>query len=371
MSKNRAIVIGAGPAGLGAALGLRNAGIDVLILEKQPEAGQIRRGETIRFNHEMESILGAGFFDKHTIHTVNKRRYYSHSGNNHVDRTISTYNIIINWPDFIATIVKTAINSGVVIRTGVEVKTFREANGHLEGVVIKDTVSGKEDFLDAQTIFSCGGIDDPGSRYLKHKRDLMDRSVYKILVESYSGPQDRLEYHFHIDKNGLLIGTIFPRGNSEAEIILMNFSGTKRPDLTQFAAMHPIFKERIEGIEPYYESATCIPMADMRSPLSAVPGLIMTGDAMGHVQGRGGSGIAASFLISYSAALRAVPYIKAGSWTHKDVRTFNAKICENQHLNNLRKHNFIYTRLRSLLMGRISSPQAMDRYWPLIKNALR
>ncbi|RME92249.1 MAG: FAD-binding protein, partial [Candidatus Hydrogenedentota bacterium] len=97
----KAIVVGSGPAGIGAALALAREGIEVQVLEKQQKPGVQRRGETIRYNERMESLLGPGFFQKQTIHKVNKRRYYSHTCKKYVDRKISTYNLIIAWPRWI------------------------------------------------------------------------------------------------------------------------------------------------------------------------------------------------------------------------------------------------------------------------------
>ena len=96
-----ALVIGAGPAGLGTALGLARRGIDVAVLEMQDRIGSRRRGETIRFDEEMDALLGAGFFEKQTIRKIQKRSYFSHSGSRQVDRTIKNPNHIISWPDFI------------------------------------------------------------------------------------------------------------------------------------------------------------------------------------------------------------------------------------------------------------------------------
>lgn len=58
-----ALVIGAGPAGLGTALALARHGVDVAVLEMQDRIGAKRRGETIRFDREMDALLGGGFFE--------------------------------------------------------------------------------------------------------------------------------------------------------------------------------------------------------------------------------------------------------------------------------------------------------------------
>ena len=73
------LVIGAGPAGLGAGIGALARGAQVLVVERQNNVGDTIKGETIHFNPEMEAILGKGFFNRNTVAVTNRRRYYSPS----------------------------------------------------------------------------------------------------------------------------------------------------------------------------------------------------------------------------------------------------------------------------------------------------
>ena len=109
-----AVVVGAGPAGLGAALGLARKGMDVAVLDMQDRIGSRRRGETIRFDREMDAHLGKGFFERQTIRTIRKRSYFSHTGLRRVDRTIKNPNCIISWPDFIRSMADVVDRKSVV-----------------------------------------------------------------------------------------------------------------------------------------------------------------------------------------------------------------------------------------------------------------
>jgi len=368
-----ALVVGAGPAGLGVALGLARSGIKVVVLDLQDKLGSVRRGETIRYDKDMDALLGPGFFDKQVIRQISKRTYFSHSGKCRVNRTIKNPNNIINWPDFIQSMAAVVESAGVKIWTGSAVTGFIENNGAICG--LKAIVSGfAEEELLAKAVFSCGGWDDPASRYLNIDRTHMDMHVHKQLVRDYTGPADRLEYHFNLDNGGgLTIGTIFPRSETEAEIILLNaVKGTGSPtSFAGFSEEHPLFKKRTEGVSPFYTLNTKIPMGGMLTSCSPKPGLVLAGDVMGHVQARGGSGITTSFLIGYKAGEIGAKAIPAGDWTRKTSEQFETQLRNSAHMRSLKKHNFIYSNLRTQIFGKIKTPEDMDKYWQFLKLALR
>jgi flavin-dependent dehydrogenase len=360
MKNKKAVVIGAGPAGLGAALALARAGIEVDIFEKQQDLGRQRRGETIRFSPEMEALLGNGFFESQTIHRVNKRRYYSHSGKRFVDRTISEYNLIIEWQNLIKGIAGKAEESGARIHTGTEVEGIIIEKGSARGVKVS-----RED-SSADAIFSCGGIDDPVSSLIGIDRSKMDRPAAKWLLSNYGGPEDRLEYHFHAEAGRLAAGCIFPRGKAEAEIIILGMSGNWLPALEEFCGYHRVFSERIKGSIVEYSLRTLIPMGGMITECMPAKGLFAAGDALGHVQARGGSGIRTSFLIAYACGAAGAHALKYGDWDRAA-----AVIRKNPQLKSLKMHNLIYSKARQLMFRPAASEKRMDFMWPLLSSALR
>jgi flavin-dependent dehydrogenase len=370
-SHEHAVVVGAGPAGLGAAIGLARHGIHVTLVEQHDLLGTPRRGETIRADPHMEEILGGGFFDKIALRRVNRRRYYSHSGLRHVDRTISNPNIIFSWPDLIGHLAEIARREGVVIRTGMRALRLMTGSGCTAGIHAGD--GPVEESFPAGTVFLCGGCRGAESLGMAQDRTGMDMAVHKLLVSGYGGPDDRLEYHFHLDAHGLVVGSMFPRGNGEAELILLNTSGGS-PDVLsfeEFCAHHPLFGRLMEGTQTSYEVTTCIPMGGMRFPFSPGPGLVLAGDALGHVQGRGGSGIRTSFLIGHTAGSLSARAMRAGGWTQENRHAFEKELRRHPHVRSLRLHNLVYAGLRSRIFRRIRSPEHMDSVWNLLSVALR
>jgi flavin-dependent dehydrogenase len=366
-----AVIIGAGPAGLGASIGLARKGIAVTVIEQQEKLGSVRRGETIRANMHMEEILGHGFFERVAIRKIYKRRYFSHTGKCQIERAIKNPNIIFSWPDLINEIVSLAENSGVRFLAGLNVTALIEHLGKVNGVMTsKNGVAGE--FL-ADVVISCGGCHDPASHHIRQDRSDIDMAVTKRLVRGYTGQERELEYHFHIKPTGIVVGTMFPRGGGEAEFILLDTSRGNhvQPAFDEFSHFHPEFGKLLDRTQTFYELETCIPMGGMLYPFSPRQGLVMAGDALGHVQARGGSGIRTSFLIGHAAGSIAADIMHSGGWTQGNSKKFEKTLKNHSQVRSLRLHNFIFSKLRTRIFKCIISPEDMDKKWPILQIALR
>jgi flavin-dependent dehydrogenase len=365
-----ALVIGAGPAGLGAAMGLAHSGMEVTVLERQGMLGSERRGETIRADREMEEIIGPGFFDSIARVRIRRRRYYSHTGSVFVDRTITNPNIVFAWPDLIGRMAECPGMLGVDIRTGVRAIRLADDADAVKGAVAL-TDLGEETFH-AGTVFLCtGSMDTLGKRYFQRPPG-MDMAIRKMLVKGYSGIPDRLEYHFHLTPQGMTVGAIFPRSGAEAELLLLSTSpGAAMPGFEEFGRLHPVFQRHTTGVEPFYEMASTVPMGGMIFPFSPKPGLVMAGDILGHVQARGGSGICASFLIGHACGSAAGAVMRKGGWTAESHAAFEREMRRHPRVQGLRMHNLFYSRVRSAIFRTIRSGTDMDRKWPFLRIMLR
>ncbi|HNA79627.1 MAG TPA: FAD-dependent oxidoreductase, partial [Turneriella sp.] len=194
MPQQTAAIIGAGPAGIGAALALARKGLAVTVLEKEAEIGVNRRGETIRFHQGMENLLYPGFFEEQTIHKINLRTYYSHTGKKTADRQISTWNLIIEYPRFVQALAKVAIDAGVTIVKSSPVERYVQEAGRVSAVV----AGGKE--YKADLFFATAGHRDPVINTATRTESRMDIPIRKYLVKNYAGRDTHLEYFFHVDE---------------------------------------------------------------------------------------------------------------------------------------------------------------------------
>jgi len=138
------LVIGAGPAGLGAGLGALERGARVHVVERQKSVGDTIKGETIHFNPEMEAILGKGFLDRNTIAVTNRRRYYSPTDSRWIDRVIHDPNLIFEWPGLMADMTAIAKARGLDIMFSAEVVDLLMDNGKIAGARVRQGTRVRE-----------------------------------------------------------------------------------------------------------------------------------------------------------------------------------------------------------------------------------
>ncbi|MFO1479055.1 MAG: FAD-dependent monooxygenase [Turneriella sp.] len=369
MPQQTAVVIGAGPAGIGAALALARKGLAVTVLEKEAEIGVNRRGETIRFHQGMENLLYPGFFEEQTIHKINLRTYYSHTGKKTADRQISTWNLIIEYPRFVQALAKVAIDAGVTIVKSSPVERYVQEAGRVSAVV----AGGKE--YKADLFFATAGHRDPVINTATRTETRMDIPIRKYLVKNYAGRDTHLEYFFHVDETYPAICAIFPRGNREAEVLYMFLtdSAAKRPNkvdfdhiarvIDNFGTLHTVFGEKISGSEIYYETNTLIPMGAIGSEVLPLANLVLAGDAAGQVEARGGSGIRSSFMMGTISAEAAVDTLLRENFSGQSQSAFKKKVLDSEQMHELKDLNLKFGIPRRAFFSTVTSPTAMDMFW--------
>jgi len=379
------VVIGAGPAGLGAALGAKSTGAPVVVLEAQTDPGSRRRGETVRYDRRVEALLGSGFFDRHTIHTVSSRRYFSPTGERQVDRRVSNPNRIVAWPDLVDDLTSRARAAGAELRFGCRVDGLQLGEQGVEGVVASDS-AGEAEALAAGFVVAADGHAGVVTRCLSHDRRTLDFPVRKLLVAGSSAPQQRLEYHLHVAADGSpCIGCSFPRGGDSVELILLvwpvgkwaELPSHQRAPLLQRLTEPGLWPARLrrylDGAEVQYSTVTQIAMGGLQTPLVPMDGLVLVGGAAGQVQARGGSGIVSSLLLGHAAGRIAGAAVLGGSGQRGAQARAARERALAQHpvLAELRRMHRVLHRPRQALMAGLRSPRGFDRAWPLLKLLLR
>jgi flavin-dependent dehydrogenase len=376
------IIIGAGPGGLGAGLGALEAGADVLVVEKQRAVGDIIKGETIHRNPEMERILGPGFFDRNTIATTNRRRYYSPTDSRWIDRVISDPNLIFHWPDFTADMTRLSRKKGLDIAFQTEVLDLLVEEGRVAGVRVRHGKTTRE--VTSRVVIGADGTEGITSRVLGIKRDAIDCPVLKLRVEKMDYPDIRLEYFTHIYADDPpAAGYIFPSGEGKADVGLLIFKPNARkntliPDagnvgdfLDRFIDRHPVFRARMRTVKETYRLFTIIPMGGFIDRFVPALGAVMVGDAAGQVEAKGGSGIASSFLIGHHAGTISGRFAKAGlAWDMRRARRMEAEIKTHPYYVKVASY-YRYIRPVRSLMFMIHSAETADRRFGLISKVLR
>jgi flavin-dependent dehydrogenase len=376
------LVIGAGPAGLGAGMGALARGARVLVVERQKNVGDTIKGETIHFNPEMEAILGKGFFDRNTVAVTNRRRYYSPTDTRWIDRVIDDPNLIFEWTPFMHDMTAVAKANGLDIMFSSEVMNLIVEDGRVAGARVRN--SGKVREIRARVVVGSDGTEGITSRELGIGRGKIDCPILKLRVENMRYPDIRLEYFTHIHEGDPpSVGYIFPSGNGKADIGLLIFKpntprGIPVPDaasvdgfLQRFIAKHPVFRDRMKGTKETYRLFTIIPMGGFIDRFVAAPGVVMVGDSAGQVEAKGGSGIASSFLIGHHVGQILGRDVKAPMpWKNRDMNRLEAEIKTHPIYAKVASY-YRYIRPIRSLMFKIHSAETADRRFGLISKVLR
>ena len=381
-SRTDILVIGAGPAGLGAGLGALERGVRVLVVERQKSVGDTIKGETIHFNPEMEAILGKGFFDRNTIAVTTRRRYYSPTDSRWIDRVIDDPNLIFEWPAFMGDMTALARAKGLPIDFSTEVIDLLVEGGRVAGARVKQGKKTRE--ITAQVVVGADGTEGITSRALEIGRGKIDCPILKLRVENMRYPDIRLEYFTHIHRGDPpAVGYIFPSGEGRADVGLLIFKpnaprGIPIPDaatidefLGGFIGKHPVFRERMTGTKETYRLFTIIPMGGFIDRFVAARGIVMVGDSAGQVEAKGGSGIASSFLIGHHVGKILGRDSKKGiSWETRDMNRLEAEIKTHPIYAKVASY-YRYIRPIRSLMFMIHSAETADRRFGLISKVLR
>lgn len=378
------VVVGAGPAGLGAALGALKAGAgDVVVLERAPDPGEQRRGETLRYDAGVEALLYPGFFDRHTRHQVQRRRYCSPSGLRHVDRTISTPNRIITWPDLMADLRAVAVERGASVELGARVVALRLGEEGVTGVEYEDA-RGRHT-LGCGFLVGADGHDGIVTRSIGQERSRVDFPLRKLLVRGCGVDPERLEYHLHVQPGGPGgVGCVFPRGHGEAEILIMAWAGREelrarstsgdavQRFLERFAERHPRFAERFASCEVTYQVDTAVAMGGLIEDVVPLPRLILAGDAAGQIQARGGSGICSSLRLGHHAGMLAgAASLRGDPWSPRLAAALRNSVAQHPTARLLQRMQRLQGAPRRALFERIHSAASFDRLWPMLGALMR
>jgi len=376
------IIAGAGSAGLSTAIFCAREGMNVLILEKSSQTAPFPRGETIRPDPVLEELLGAGFMESISYNRTAGRRYYSPWSVRQFSLERDEASYIFHWHDLTEGLRREAEKCGVEIKFNSEVTGPVIENGICIGVTTKN--SG--DFYGKSVIAGDGhnsifgkisGVD-----YNRLNCPIAKR-VYKKVNTDYDGME------FFIIPGGTLdfapdfppsIAFIFPRGNGEAEAGLMILAGGmplkdrkampgNREILSVLHRMslnYPVFSDRFKGSVVDFEGVSVIPMAGLHHEVCAIPGLILTGDAIGLVEASGGCGVVATMKNGAFAA-RFLMEHRDHPWNKKLMRKINREFRKTDVYRLIRSKYRKLLPLMRIFFHRWVKPAMFVRLWKFME----
>lgn len=380
------IIAGAGSAGLSTAIFCAREGMKVLILEKSPHTAPFPRGETIRPDTVLEELLGPGFMESISYNRTAGRRYYSPWSLQHFSLVRDDASYIFHWQDLTEGLRREAEKCGVEIKFNCEVTGPIIEDGICRGVKTK-----KSGVFFGNSVIAGDGHDSIfgkicGVDYERLNCPIAKR-VYKKVNTNYDGMEffiiPRGTLHFAPDFPPS-IAFIFPRGNGEAEAGLMILAGgmslKERKTipgnreilsvLHQISLAYPVFSARFKGSDIDFEGVSVIPMAGLHHEVCAIPGLILTGDAIGLVEASGGCGVVATMKNGAFAA-RFLSENRDHPWDKKLMKKINSEFRKTEVYRHIRSKYRKLLPLMRIVFHRWIKPSMFNRLWKIMGSRYR
>lgn len=305
------LIIGAGPAGISAAIPLARAGFEVMVIERGDYAGSKNVFGGILFTHQLEKLLPDCLENAPLERAVTRRRF----GVLSAEREVALDVKVTPWREKPYNHTMTALRGrfdrwyadqaeaeGVNVIPGMMVSELLIEDGRVVGVKIQP---GDEEFR-AKVIISAEGV----HAFLARQAGLMTKELPKRhmianVKEVIGLPKEKLEDRFLLEANegvameyfGDVVKGYFGMGfiysNEDTVSIgigltihdLIQSKQTLNDFLEHFKA-HPTIRKLIHGGETLEYSAHLIPEFGYNHlPAMTMPGLLLVGDTAGLING--------------------------------------------------------------------------------------
>jgi len=380
-NKKDVISCGAGPAGLSTAIFCARKGMNVLVLEKESITGAFPRGETMRPDSVIDELLGKDFMDRVSSYRTAERRYHSPSSLRNFSLKREEESYLFHWKDLTEGLKDEAEKAGAEIKFNSRVKEPIIEKGICIGVRLAD---GNE--FHANTVIASDGHSSSlgalsGVNYSKLNCPIAKR-IYHDVDTTYGG----MEFFF-VSRKSLdyapdfppVLAFIFPRGNNIAEVgfMIMNAAMSKKektekmPEkekiLEVFERMsktYPVFSDRLKGASLQFQGVSIIPMAGMHKMITNIPGLVLSGDAIGMVEASGGCGVVAS--MKNAKFITEFLYQNGQGWNNDLLKKMNREFKKStiyKHING--KYRKLIPAMR-IAFGKLGTEKRINRFWAIM-----
>ena len=311
------IIVGAGTAGLTAAIVAARKGHSVVVLEKGAMAGPKPRGESMAHYPLLDDILGEGYLQSIAEVKPSYRVYHSPGDIKPVGNVdVHTPYYFFEWRTLIDHMVNIAQTLGVTFLFNSEVcEPIRESNV-CKGVTYRK-INGEMHKLSGDVVLACDGYASIIGQHYQVDYSKIHCPIVKFLgkdaninIEEVSSPQ------FYFIGNGDLVDLalnfppavayVFPIGGKNIEAGMMlrmtkafSMNSVKIPTDEEIMdvwgnlkSSYPGFSDFFQGIHPEYEALTMMPNAGMvENFILGEGGAILIGDSAGFVDANGSSGL--------------------------------------------------------------------------------
>ncbi len=387
--KYNIIIVGAGPAGLSAAISIKNnSDLNVLVLEKQSNIGERKRGETLKYDKFLEEkLFYSGFFNDIAVNKTNKYRFYSPSTKKFADIESTEERYMINWQSLINELIKKGDQCGIKIKSGNEVTEILFKDDVYYGVRVSD--GSKIINLDSDLIILADGCQNPLiNKYGIHTPE-ENCPILTITADNVNLDGNVIELFFTSGGDippGVL--AVFPRSESSVSADYVQFIGNfkeihKKHDnrywWNKFRNEHPIFSDRFRNANILHFDISFLPFGGPKiETIIPKERVFLIGDNAGHNESTGGSGLVSSMRMGYEIGQIATEIYLSGRLNESisvDLRKELLKrIQKTEIYRHLKKLAKVSINIRRTFFQVLDTPEKVDAKWdsflaPLMKDA--
>jgi len=314
------IVVGGGPAGSLAAHTAAEAGISVLLLEKDPEIGcPVRCAEAIG-----EDVLQEFFpqdFGQHWISASIKRFKFVAPDGTEIYPRVDIRGYVLDRKHFDADLAARAAKSGAAIKTGANVTGLLFDGGKVSGV--KCQIDGSETEIKGQVIIAADGVESRLGRWAGISTSVALRdmeSCYQVTLGNLPVEQDMCVFYFSQTDFPGGYAWIFPKGEDRAHVGL-GIAGNQIHGISPEERLNKFIERYLPGAPCLSVSIGGVPCANRPSRISGA-GILLAGDAACQTNPISGGGIAGAMVGGRMAGQVAAEAVLKGNVSEKFLNRY-------------------------------------------------
>ena len=363
------IVVGAGPAGVSAAIIMAKAGLNVALLERGEYAGAKNVQGAVLYSKMLEDVVPEFWKEAPLERAIVEERLWVLTEDSGIQVGYKTgkaqttpancYTIIrVEFDKWFA---KQAEAAGVTVITGVTVSDVIKKNGAIVGV---KTTEGDE--LLADVVFACDGANSILSQKAGLLRVWKPVEVALGVKEVLALPREKIEERFGLegdqgsttemlgDITKGMLGYAFLYTNKETLSLgvgcaVDDFQRTniKPYDLLEEIKRHPMVRRLIAGSKSLEYSAHLIPEGGYNSmPPLYTDGMLLAGDAAQMINPTHREGSNLAMASGKMAAETVIEAKKRGSFTARSLGLYRKKLEDSFVLKDMDDHKDIEDKVR-------------------------
>lgn len=366
------LVVGAGAAGLCAAIAAARKDLKVILIEKNSEIGYKIKGEQIKKD---APILNTIFGDKPPIHAyykdMNSSRIYSPSTKKHINIKNPTPNVAIEYRAFIIEIFKQLSKTSCEVHVDTELVDVIKEGERVIGATCKQ---GSEELqINAKFIIAADGNHSVISKKLGLFQQKEVYHALKVNCENIKVPDpDRIELYLLLDPPGAL--WMFPRGPTSGELGLTVWTHDLPKDFDIMkmwnivSKEHPLVKEILKDAKTFYLSRDYL---NFGGPVKNIfgNGVTFVGDSGGHVGGIGAAGIISCMTTGHDIGDFVAESLKLeDSVTEGMIKEFERKYKKTPMAKFLKGEKGYGKSFRTILFETFGTAEKIDENWARLED---